>query len=96
VLRGETERLSARHEQRKLRISRKQLGELRASRQKLLQVVEEQEHAPVAYVVSEPDSGPDRLSDFRKHESRITKRLQRNPEDPVRVIGRCLHSYLER
>jgi hypothetical protein len=96
VLRGETERLSARHQQRQLWSSRKQFGEPRTNRQKLLQVVEEQEHAPVADMVSEPDSGPDRLSDFRQHEPRVPKLLQRHPENPVRVIGRCLRGHLER
>jgi hypothetical protein len=84
-LRGEVERLSACHEHVEPWAGAQHLAQAGAGLDHLLEVVQQDQHAPVADVGGELLLGAKRPRRRRQHELGITQRRQRHPPDTVGV-----------
>jgi hypothetical protein len=88
VFRGKVQRLSARHEHVQPRAGAQDLAQARAGLDHLLEVVKQDQHAPVADVGGELLPGAERLRRRRKYEVGVAERRQRHPPDTVGVCIR--------
>src|ERR671934_2689598 len=86
VLGREAERLPARGQQLQVWTGCEQLAETGRSLDHLLEVVEDEEHSPVADVLRGIALRADRGGDRRKNELGISNRLQPDPPDAVLVF----------
>jgi hypothetical protein len=90
------QQLSAGDKERQLRAGAQQLGQLRCSRDYLLQVVDQQQHPARPDVRRQPVPCTDRLRDGLDDQLRIAQRRQRHPEDAVREARQLPRRKLDR
>jgi hypothetical protein len=96
LFRGQTERLAARRDDPQVRAGREQLSEAWRRPHHLLEVVEDEQHAPAADVLGRLGLGTKRRADRRHDELRVAHSLEPDPPDAVLVSVDHLGGSLDR
>ena len=92
----DAQQFAARDQQRQVRTGGEKLRELGRRLDHLLEVVEEEQHLPLADVVGQVVLGAERLGDRLGHERGIAERGQPDPEDAGLELGHELGRSLDR
>ena len=90
MLAGEPERLAARRDEPQVGAGGEELGERRGRFEELLEVVEHEQHPPVADVLGRRALSAEGGADRREDELGVVEGLQADPPDAVLVLVRDL------
>jgi hypothetical protein len=96
LLASDVERLAAGHEQAESRTGAEQIGNTGRRLHDVLEVVEEEEHRPIAEVVCQLLLGAQNPRRGLEYQPRVAERGQRHPPDAVLVVGGELAGHLNR
>ena len=96
MLRGEVKPLAARRQEVKIRACQQHLAQPRSRHNEVLDVVDDEQHAPVPDVHREISAGSNGLRDGAGEQSRIVQRPQRAPEHTIRITVLNPHSRFYR